>query len=176
VIHFGFNESFLEPCDPEEIDRIKKKYAITGDYILSVGDLHPRKNLIRLVEALNWHIHGTTPICGTFLYDRAKAEGRLNLDVDYRTYEPTGNLFRLHLPMKLDHLSIDDIAIYRNRINRHMKFQLLLNCLVYPRLWKEIFLSRGLRTIAFNFIRRHFKLFNRTASRQAQMLHSDQSD
>lgn len=54
VIPFGFNESFLEPCDEEEIERIKHKFAITRNYILSVGDLHPRKNVVRLIEAFNW--------------------------------------------------------------------------------------------------------------------------
>ncbi len=54
VIHFGFNEFFLEPCKPEDIDRVKHKQGIKGDYILTVGDLHPRKNLERLIEAFNW--------------------------------------------------------------------------------------------------------------------------
>ena len=54
VIPFGFNESFLELRDPAEIDRVKKKHSITGDYLLSVGDLHPRKNLKRLIQAFNW--------------------------------------------------------------------------------------------------------------------------
>lgn len=54
VVPFGFNESFLERCDPEEIDRIKRKHGITGDYILSVGDLHPRKNVTRLIDAFIW--------------------------------------------------------------------------------------------------------------------------
>ena len=54
VIHHGFNEFFLEPCEPEDIDRVKHKHGITGDYVLTVGDLHPRKNLPRLIEAFNW--------------------------------------------------------------------------------------------------------------------------
>lgn len=54
TIHFGFNEFFLERCEPENIDRVKKKHGIKGDYILTVGDLHPRKNPERLIEAFNW--------------------------------------------------------------------------------------------------------------------------
>lgn len=54
VIHFGFNEFFLEPCEQEDIDRVKHKHGIKGDYILTVGDLHTRKNLERLIEAFNW--------------------------------------------------------------------------------------------------------------------------
>jgi glycosyltransferase involved in cell wall biosynthesis len=53
VIPFGFNERFLKQCDPEEINRVKQKHAITGEYILTVGDLHPRKNLVRLIDAFN---------------------------------------------------------------------------------------------------------------------------
>lgn len=54
AIHFGFNEFFLEPCAPEDIGRVKQRHGITGDYILTVGDLHPRKNLARIIEAFNW--------------------------------------------------------------------------------------------------------------------------
>jgi alpha-1,3-rhamnosyl/mannosyltransferase len=54
VIHFGLNKLFLEPCVPEDIDRVKQKHGITGDYILTVGDLHPRKSLARIIEAFNW--------------------------------------------------------------------------------------------------------------------------
>ncbi|MHA2282352.1 MAG: glycosyltransferase family 4 protein [Promethearchaeota archaeon] len=54
VIPFGFNERFLETCPPEEIDRTKLKYAIHQDYLLSVGDLHPRKNLGRVIDAFSY--------------------------------------------------------------------------------------------------------------------------
>ena len=35
----------------ESTEKIKKKYGIEGDYILYVGTLQPRKNLVRLIEA-----------------------------------------------------------------------------------------------------------------------------
>lgn len=54
VVPFGFNEGFLRACSPEEIDSILSKFGITGEYILTVGDLHPRKNLSRLIDAFNW--------------------------------------------------------------------------------------------------------------------------
>lgn len=34
-----------------ETDRVRKKYGIDGDYLLFVGTIQPRKNLVRLVEA-----------------------------------------------------------------------------------------------------------------------------
>ncbi len=35
------------------MDRLKEKYGIKGDYILFVGTLQPRKNIVRLVEAFS---------------------------------------------------------------------------------------------------------------------------
>ncbi len=37
--------------DPKELQRIKQKYGIDGDYILTVGAIQPRKNLPRLLAA-----------------------------------------------------------------------------------------------------------------------------
>lgn len=54
VIPHGFNKGFLERCDPAAINRIKQKHGITEQYILNAGDLHPRKNIIRLIEAFSW--------------------------------------------------------------------------------------------------------------------------
>jgi len=54
VISPGINEAFLERCHPEELDQVRKRYSIFSEYILSVGDLHPRKNLGRLIEAFSW--------------------------------------------------------------------------------------------------------------------------
>ena len=54
VIPWGVNEDFLIPCSEEEIKNTKQKFGITGPYIFSVGDLHPRKNLSRLIGAFDW--------------------------------------------------------------------------------------------------------------------------
>ena len=45
--HFGPVE------DNKEIQRVLQTYGITGDYILSVGSIQPRKNLIRLVRSFS---------------------------------------------------------------------------------------------------------------------------
>jgi glycosyltransferase involved in cell wall biosynthesis len=39
------------PVDEAELQRVRQKYAIHGDYILSVGAIQPRKNLPRLLDA-----------------------------------------------------------------------------------------------------------------------------
>ncbi len=54
VVPFGLNEGFLGRCDSEAIDSILEKFGIRGEYILTVGDLHPRKNLLRIIDAFNW--------------------------------------------------------------------------------------------------------------------------
>jgi anaerobic magnesium-protoporphyrin IX monomethyl ester cyclase len=127
-------------------------------------DLHKTYELVRSIKPFNWQVHVTTPICGSHFYDQAKAEKRLGSETDYSIFEPTGNIYRLTLPMKLDNLTADDIAEYRDRINKSIKFRFLLSCLIDPSLWKEIILSRGMRTIAYNFMLRHFRLFKRSNS------------
>jgi glycosyltransferase involved in cell wall biosynthesis len=37
--------------DPSEIRRVRERYGIVGDYILTVGSIQPRKNLPRLINA-----------------------------------------------------------------------------------------------------------------------------
>lgn len=54
VIPHGIDERFLERCSSDEIDGVKRAFGIEGEYILSVGDLHPRKNLVRLIGAFDW--------------------------------------------------------------------------------------------------------------------------
>lgn len=127
-------------------------------------DLEKTYQLVRSIKPFNWHVHVTTPICGSYLFERAKSEKRFGSVYDYTEYEPTGNLYRDRLPMKLDNLTVDDIVEYRNRINKYMKFRVLFQVLVDLGFWKEFFLFRGLRTIAYNFMLRHFRLFKRSNS------------
>lgn len=54
VAHNGCEALFTPPPSSTAIDEaetIKKKFGITGDYLLAVGSLQPRKNLIRLLRA-----------------------------------------------------------------------------------------------------------------------------
>lgn len=43
--------AFAEVKNETELRNIRQKYAIHSDYILSLGSIQPRKNLVRLVEA-----------------------------------------------------------------------------------------------------------------------------
>ena len=50
VIYPGI-ESVYRPQSKEEIDRVKTKYHLPKEYILSLGTQEPRKNIPRLIEA-----------------------------------------------------------------------------------------------------------------------------
>jgi glycosyltransferase involved in cell wall biosynthesis len=51
VVHLGVDPG-LEPVrDPAELARVRAKYGLGPAYVLYVGTLQPRKNLVRLIEA-----------------------------------------------------------------------------------------------------------------------------
>jgi glycosyltransferase involved in cell wall biosynthesis len=51
VVYLGRDEN-LQPVEaPEVIAQTKARYHIEGDYLLYLGTLQPRKNLVRLIEA-----------------------------------------------------------------------------------------------------------------------------
>lgn len=56
VVYPGINDIFI-PCDHQEISRVKNRYGLLDDYILSVGTIEPRKNLKRTVEAFGQFMH-----------------------------------------------------------------------------------------------------------------------
>jgi glycosyltransferase involved in cell wall biosynthesis len=51
VVHLGKSEAFRSDLAPGEIRRIRDKYGLNAEFILSVGTIEPRKNLSRLVSA-----------------------------------------------------------------------------------------------------------------------------
>ena len=51
VAYPGLDPSIQRVTDQNEIDRVKAKYKISGDYLLYLGTLQPRKNLSRLISA-----------------------------------------------------------------------------------------------------------------------------
>ncbi len=52
VAHMGIDhQHYFFPQPDEEINRVKAKYQIPGDYILYLGTLQPRKNLPNLIAA-----------------------------------------------------------------------------------------------------------------------------
>ncbi|MDD2823012.1 MAG: glycosyltransferase family 1 protein [Candidatus Daviesbacteria bacterium] len=52
AIYPGYDKNIFKPIkDHKKIDLIKQKYGISGKYIIYIGTIQPRKNLIRLIEA-----------------------------------------------------------------------------------------------------------------------------
>jgi glycosyltransferase involved in cell wall biosynthesis len=51
VVYLGRDESLAPVTEPQRLAEVKARYKIEGPYLCYVGTLHPRKNLIRLVEA-----------------------------------------------------------------------------------------------------------------------------
>jgi glycosyltransferase involved in cell wall biosynthesis len=43
--------SFFRPVTPEESEKVRRRFKIEGDFILCVGTIEPRKNLITLLQA-----------------------------------------------------------------------------------------------------------------------------
>ncbi|WP_276482216.1 glycosyltransferase family 4 protein [Paraflavitalea pollutisoli] len=52
VVYCGIND-FFAPVPPAEQQAIKAQYAGGADYFVFVGTLHPRKNIIRLMQAFD---------------------------------------------------------------------------------------------------------------------------
>jgi glycosyltransferase involved in cell wall biosynthesis len=53
VIPLGLNDFFQQSPDPTEISDVKTKYKLDRKYILTVGDLHKRKNFEALIDVFN---------------------------------------------------------------------------------------------------------------------------
>jgi len=51
VVYLGRDETLVPITNPKIINQTKSRYQIKDDYLLYLGTLHPRKNLVRLVEA-----------------------------------------------------------------------------------------------------------------------------
>jgi alpha-1,3-rhamnosyl/mannosyltransferase len=51
VTPLGVDPEVYRPAPQEEVDRVRRAFAVAGPYVLSIGGIEPRKNLPRLVEA-----------------------------------------------------------------------------------------------------------------------------
>lgn len=59
VMYQGVDLSFYRPDhSPEEIEKVKAKYGIRGEYLFYIGTIEPRKNLQRLIEAYGLLLDG----------------------------------------------------------------------------------------------------------------------
>ncbi len=53
VVYQGCNPAFYIPAAKEEKERIRKKYNLPENFLLSVGTVEERKNLLRIAEAMH---------------------------------------------------------------------------------------------------------------------------
>jgi len=51
VIYYGVDPSFKPVADPKALEKVRSKYSGGREFLLFVGTLQPRKNLLRLVQA-----------------------------------------------------------------------------------------------------------------------------
>jgi glycosyltransferase involved in cell wall biosynthesis len=71
VVYPGRNETLTPVTEPSAFAAVRARYNLTGSYLLYVGTLHPRKNLVRLIQAFaalfqSWNdtpgrVNGPTP-------------------------------------------------------------------------------------------------------------------
>src|SRR3989344_324395 len=52
VTYIGYDGKLFKPQSKDKVEGVKKIYKISGDYIIFVGTLQPRKNLERLIETI----------------------------------------------------------------------------------------------------------------------------
>lgn len=53
VIPLGVPPEFLTPVNASSLQRVENRFGLEGEYILAVGTLQPRKNLLRLIQAFS---------------------------------------------------------------------------------------------------------------------------
>lgn len=51
TIHLGFDREVFKICQPKDLKVIQKQYSLPEHFILFVGSIEPRKNLVNLVRA-----------------------------------------------------------------------------------------------------------------------------
>jgi glycosyltransferase involved in cell wall biosynthesis len=65
VVYPGRDKGLVPVTDPAMEAAVRSRYGLTGPYLLYVGTLHPRKNLVRLVQAFSELLartaHGSSP-------------------------------------------------------------------------------------------------------------------
>ena len=111
VIYLAADETFRPIEDPSFLDRVRIKHGIQGDFILFVGVLEPRKNLLGLIKAYyclkkDKNINEKLVITGKRGWDympvlRLVRELRLEKDIIFTGYVPEEDLILLYNAAKI---------------------------------------------------------------------------
>ncbi len=96
VVYPAYDAQFYQPIrDNTLIQRTKTRYGIAGDYILTIGTIHPRKNYARLIQAMKSLRNLKLVIVGKrgWLYDSIfKQADSLNVPLSFLDYVPAADL------------------------------------------------------------------------------------
>jgi glycosyltransferase involved in cell wall biosynthesis len=60
VVYPGRDETLAPVAEPDLLSAVRARYGLAGPYLLYVGTLHPRKNLVRLVQAFGSLLRSST--------------------------------------------------------------------------------------------------------------------
>lgn len=100
VVYPAYDAQLFQPLrDAVAIENVRAKYRILGDYVLTVGTIHPRKNYARLINAfrklevrdLRLVIVGKRGWLSDSIYERVK-ELNLQSRVSFLDYVPASDL------------------------------------------------------------------------------------
>jgi len=118
VVYPGLDVALARTDDAEAVSALKARYGIGGDYLLYLGTLQPRKNLVRLVEAFA-RLQPTAPSVELVL---AGQKGWLYDD----------------LLARVDALGVRDHVVFTGYVTEDAKASLLTGslALVYPSLYE----------------------------------------
>ncbi|MFH1309481.1 MAG: glycosyltransferase family 1 protein [Candidatus Omnitrophota bacterium] len=106
VVYRSVNESFKVLDDKDSLKKVKQKYGIKGDFVLSVSAISPRKNLITAIKAFKLlkdknDFNGQYVIVGGkgWLYEevfKEVADSGLSEDIVFCEYVPEDDLVSLY--------------------------------------------------------------------------------
>jgi anaerobic magnesium-protoporphyrin IX monomethyl ester cyclase len=124
-------------------------------------DMEQTFQLIKRLKPYKWLVHIATPFPGNDLYDYAKHHHLFTDHFLHGGLVSSANLYAGKFPMKLKHVTPEDVLRVQRKIDRHMKRRFLLRSILMPSLWRELITSSGLRREAIRSLKKHFNPFRR---------------
>jgi glycosyltransferase involved in cell wall biosynthesis len=115
VVYLGWDRNLSSVKDPAQLHQLKARYNIKGEYLLYLGTLHPRKNLVRLVDAYHQAIASLNPATQVPQLVIAGQKGWLYDEIYAR----------------VQHLALEDQIIFTGYVSEEVKPVLLSGALAY---------------------------------------------
>lgn len=53
VIYHGIHDQYKKECDQKKLDQVRNKYSLPDKFLLFVGNIEPKKNISKIIEAFN---------------------------------------------------------------------------------------------------------------------------